>query len=252
MMVLICDDNESLRLLMATLIQRDLGYEVSEAADGMQAWQALDSGLAADLCVLDLRMPSLGGMELLARLRADRRFQQLKVLVCSSEDGRAKVLSALSFGLSGYLIKPFTAGEFVDKVRRLCEAAPIGNGDQPLEPMETALERLTIDSKTYLELLDLFTKEVAGVITDLRVCSEGISQQEIETRLVGLRGSGRTLGANALVAELLRLQALQVNGQEVQPATIELYLESLERINKDLIAEIDAADILLKRSESPP
>src|SRR5579863_2384921 len=98
MKVLISDDDATLRLLMGGLLRKRLGYEVVETTDGQKAWEALDSGLMTDLCILDLWMPGMGGLDLLAKLRSDPRFSRQKVILCSLENSRGAVQQAAALG----------------------------------------------------------------------------------------------------------------------------------------------------------
>ncbi len=61
--VLIAEDEMLVRLVAAEAL-RDLGYEVEEAADGREALEILKSGLTIDLLISDVKMPNMGGYEL--------------------------------------------------------------------------------------------------------------------------------------------------------------------------------------------
>ena len=155
MKVLISDDDPTLRLLMSTLLRKKLGYEVFETTDGLKAWQALDSGMKADLCILDMWMPEMGGVDLLAKIRSDPRFKRQKVILCSSEDGKGPILKAAALGVSGYLLKPFVTQYFLDQVRKACEGSQTAPAREALENVEAVLERMGIGRETYLELLNV-------------------------------------------------------------------------------------------------
>ena len=69
----------------------------------------------------------------------------------------------------------------------------------------------------------------------------------METRISGLRGAGRCLGAEALVAVLLRLEKTDPAGD---PSTIRPYIESLQQEHKRLIADIERIAGSVKKSDS--
>ena len=115
---------------MRSLLQRKLGHEVFETTDGLKAWEVLDSGMAADLCILDMWMPRMSSLHLVSRLRSDPRFQRQKVILCSAENRRSEILKAASLGISGYLIKPFGAEEFLKQVRKACEIGMTPPGER--------------------------------------------------------------------------------------------------------------------------
>src|SRR5664279_3543034 len=117
MKILVADDDPVLRRLMRELLIRRFGYEVVEAVDGLKAWQALSSGLKLDVCIFDLLMPEIGGLDLLFRVRGDRRFMHQKVILCSTLHDRASVVQAESLEVEGYLVKPFTGRSFLEMVK---------------------------------------------------------------------------------------------------------------------------------------
>lgn len=63
------------------------------------------------LVLLDLKLPRVGGAELLARLRSEERFRALPVVVLSSSADRADIASALGAGANGYVVKPVDIDE---------------------------------------------------------------------------------------------------------------------------------------------
>ncbi|ABS04012.1 response regulator [Kineococcus radiotolerans] len=77
---------------------------VGEAADGQQALELMEE-LEPDVVLLDLRMPVLGGVEVLRRLRAQERFAAVRVVVLTTFDGDDEVVQAMAAGADGFLSK---------------------------------------------------------------------------------------------------------------------------------------------------
>jgi CheY-like chemotaxis protein len=105
--VLLVDDEESLRMVMKDLLERD-GWTVREAADGMAAMAAVDEH-APDIILLDLNLPGLDGYEVLNRLRSRGTTRDVPVIVLTAkgdEDNEVRVLEA---GADDFLTKPFRA-----------------------------------------------------------------------------------------------------------------------------------------------
>jgi DNA-binding response OmpR family regulator len=100
--ILICDDEPALReLVRATL---DDGYRFAEASDGLVALE-LARELEPDAVILDLMLPRLGGLEVLAQLQADAQLSQVPVLVITAwNETREDVLAA---GAADFVTKPF-------------------------------------------------------------------------------------------------------------------------------------------------
>lgn len=100
--ILICDDEPALReLVRATLSD---GYRFAEASDGLLALE-LAHELEPDAVILDLMLPRLGGLEVLAQLQDDEQLRTVPVLVITAwNETREDVLAA---GASGFVTKPF-------------------------------------------------------------------------------------------------------------------------------------------------
>ena len=111
--VLIIDDDRVLRQTLAAALEAE-GYGVAEAADGREGLnKALKTAL--DLIVLDVVMPSMGGLEVCRSLRQAGR--QVPVIVMSGKKKKEvdKVLG-LELGGDDYLTKPFGTDEFIARV----------------------------------------------------------------------------------------------------------------------------------------
>lgn len=247
MKVLICDDDPVLRLLMRTLLQKRMGYEVFETTDGLKAWEVLDAGLVADLCIVDTWMPGLTGVELISKLRSDPRFGGQKVILCSLENSRSAIMKAVSLGISGYILKPFVAQKFVDEVRRVCEGKQAAPVSQALEAIEAVIERLGGDRNVYLEMLNVFAKDVEELIRELR--HSGVKYGELKTHLARIRGAGRSLGSEALVAVITRMEAIDA---AAEPSSIQSCADSLHIENERVIAATALIASQAKPSESKP
>ncbi len=100
--ILIVDDNRQLRRLFALYLESE-GFVIGEADDGKTALEHC-AREHCDLVLLDLRMPGLGGHEVLARLSADS--PDLPVIVVSGTGDVGDVIAALRAGATDYLLKP--------------------------------------------------------------------------------------------------------------------------------------------------
>lgn len=110
--VLVVDDEDDIRLSLEMLLEAE-GYQVSSAAGGEAAIQALDGGLAADALLLDYRMPGLNGGQTLDALRA-RGHGMPAILVTAAKDG-AEI--AARHGFHAVLIKPVGADQIFSTLR---------------------------------------------------------------------------------------------------------------------------------------
>ena len=118
--VLVVDDEEEIRDLIQEIL-RDLGIvRVHLAENGEMAWQRLSrSELDYDLVISDWLMPRMDGLELLQKMRqfgSETLFMMLTVKVT----GEA-VTAAVESGVTLYVAKPFTYGDFSKKVSALAK-----------------------------------------------------------------------------------------------------------------------------------
>jgi CheY-like chemotaxis protein len=116
--ILICDDEPALRELIRASL--DDGYLFAEASDGMTALE-LAREVEPDLVILDLMLPRLGGLEVLARFRADEQLRQVPVLVITAwNESREDVLAA---GAAEFASKPFDPDVLKASIENLLKAA---------------------------------------------------------------------------------------------------------------------------------
>jgi CheY-like chemotaxis protein len=104
--VLVVDDDEIMRLMFRNLLSSEDGWDVEEAADGLEALEKLRGGLRPELGIFDLKMPKLDGQTLLSRIREDPNLRRMPVVIVSGQQDRAKILSLAQLRISGYLLKP--------------------------------------------------------------------------------------------------------------------------------------------------
>jgi len=112
--ILICDDEPALRELVRASLND--GYRFAEASDGFIAIE-LARELDPDVVILDLMLPRLGGLEVLARMRADEHLRHVPVLVITAwNETREDVLAA---GAADFVSKPFDPDELKAAIEEL-------------------------------------------------------------------------------------------------------------------------------------
>ena len=112
MRVLVVDDEKTIRrFLKATLVSH--GYDVFEAADGMQALEYSVS-THPDVIILDLGLPDIDGFEVTRRIR---ERSEIPIIILSVREDESDKIAALDAGADDYLTKPFDAGEMLARIR---------------------------------------------------------------------------------------------------------------------------------------
>ncbi|MFN4149026.1 MAG: response regulator [Rhodocyclaceae bacterium] len=178
MRILLAEDDPQLGDgLMVGLRQE--GYAVDWVKDGMAADLALKSE-SFDLLVLDLGLPRLSGMEVLARLRA--RGHSLPVLILTARDAVSDKVLGLDRGADDYLVKPVDLDELAARVRAL--ARRVAGRAQPV-----------------LRLGDLVLDPAARQVT-LAGQNVELSQREFSLLQALMENSGRVLTRTQLESSL--------------------------------------------------
>jgi two-component system OmpR family response regulator len=141
--VLIVEDE----VKMARALRRGLeqeGYAVDTAADGEEGlFQGTENPY--DVIVLDVMLPKLDGFEVCRRLRAAGRWAP--VLMLTARDGVADRIAGLDVGADDYLVKPFSFGELLARLRALLRRSPVERppvlaaGDVVLDPATHTVTR---------------------------------------------------------------------------------------------------------------
>lgn len=115
--VLIVDDMSTMRKIVGKTC-KELGFtELTEAADGVQAWEALQNAPAPiGLVISDWNMPNATGLDLLKRVRGDSRFKGLPFILVTAEAEQQQVVEAVKSGVDQYVVKPFTKDDLKAKL----------------------------------------------------------------------------------------------------------------------------------------
>jgi CheY-like chemotaxis protein len=121
--VLLVDDDDVARLVVRRMIERD-GHNVVEAGDGQAALDRLFAGLQPDCIVLDLMMPTLGGVDVLRRLSTDRRWSHIPVLLMTALNEGREVDEARAIGFRRHFVKAYW---HMGDLLRTIENATAGN-----------------------------------------------------------------------------------------------------------------------------
>ncbi len=110
--VLVVDDEPQIRRVMSAALTAN-GYKSSEAATGEQALDLLRQN-NAEVILLDLNMPGMGGM---AACREIRAVSEAAIIILSVRDSERDKISALDAGADDYITKPFSVNELMARIR---------------------------------------------------------------------------------------------------------------------------------------
>ena len=173
--LLIVDDHPIVRDGLRGVLDGEAGFVVvGEAADGRQALTRA-AELSPGVILMDLRMPTMGGVEAIQHLRATA--PQIRVLVLTTYDTESDVLPAIEAGATGYLLKDAPREDLIRAVRAAAEGQPV------LAP--TVAQRLMTRLQTPAPAA---TEAVSEALTDrelevLRLVSSGATNREAARKL---------------------------------------------------------------------
>ncbi|HEX4905362.1 MAG TPA: response regulator transcription factor [Acidimicrobiales bacterium] len=110
--VLLVEDDAGIRVAVRLMLE-DEGYEVVEAATGEEGVERFNAG-GADLAIVDLLLPGIGGLDVVRALRAT---SGLPILVVTAQTDSHDVVAGLEAGADDYVTKPFVPKELAARVR---------------------------------------------------------------------------------------------------------------------------------------
>lgn len=102
---------------MIAMVLRVSGFDSVLCADGLDAAERIESGQPVDAVLADLRMPRLGGLELVARLRQRPDLRDLPVVAMSAYNDEVQERAARAAGADAFLAKPFTIADLSSILR---------------------------------------------------------------------------------------------------------------------------------------
>jgi len=114
--ILVVDDSRTIRTIIRRILL-ELGYEVCEAGNGIEALQVIEAERASvELVLADWNMPEMNGFDLLKQLRQDPGLSSLKVVMVTTETEIENMAAALEAGADEYVMKPFTKDILTEKL----------------------------------------------------------------------------------------------------------------------------------------
>ena len=180
--VLVVDDEENLRLVLKTLLRRH-GYEVESAATGEDALKLVES-FGPDVVLTDVRMPKMGGLDLLATLK--NMGNDATVIVMSAYGNMDLAIDAMKAGAYDYVQKPFKHDEVVLALRKAEEREALRRENRVLRDeirKEHRFEDILAKSAAMQDIFRTITK---------------ISEYKTTVLITGESGVGKELVARAV------------------------------------------------------
>jgi two-component system response regulator AtoC len=185
--VLVVDDEENIRLVLRTLLKKH-GYDVEVADSGESALALIDS-FDPDVILTDVRMPRMGGLDLLATLKGKQH--PATVIVMSAYGNVDLAIDAMKAGAYDYVSKPFKPDEIVLTLRKAEERETLRRENRALREQiqkDNQFESILAKSR---EMLDIFRTiaKIADFKTTVLVTGESGTGKELVARAIHGRSS---------------------------------------------------------------
>jgi CheY-like chemotaxis protein len=127
--ILLVEDNpDDVELTLRALKKNNIMNEIVVARDGAEALNYLfgkgeysgrDISVMPSVTLLDLKLPKIGGLEVLQRIRSEEQTKHLPVVILTSSKEEKDLMSGYKLGANSYICKPVDFNQFIDAVRQL-------------------------------------------------------------------------------------------------------------------------------------
>jgi len=117
--IMTVDDSLSMRL-MVRLSLEEVGFDVTEAVDGVDALEKLNDS-KCELVIADLNMPNMNGIELIRKLREHPDYRFTPILMLTTESGGSIKEEGRKAGATGWIVKPFKPEHLIGAVKKVLQ-----------------------------------------------------------------------------------------------------------------------------------
>ena len=118
MEALVLDDSKLQRTAIRKILE-EIGYDVTEAASALHALYYLKAGYSPDIALVDWNMPKTSGLEFVQEVRCQEQYDDIRVMMVTTETDMEHVTAALEAGANEYMMKPFTKEGLLEKLQIL-------------------------------------------------------------------------------------------------------------------------------------
>lgn len=121
--VLIADDSQAMRSMLAVIVEQLEDCQTVEASSGFEALRLLPRG-HIDLILTDINMPDINGLELISYLRSNPNYKDIPVFIISTESSAKDIEKGKQLGADEYLVKPFSPAFLQQLINRYLRKTP--------------------------------------------------------------------------------------------------------------------------------
>ena len=116
MKIMVVDDSSTMRRIIKNTLVKIGHKDILEAEDGAKAWELMQKTEDIDVLITDWNMPEMNGLELVQHVRAEDKYEDMPIIMVTTEGGKTEVITALKAGVNNYIVKPFTPQVLQEKL----------------------------------------------------------------------------------------------------------------------------------------
>lgn len=159
--ILVVDDNEQIVDILSQYIKKE-GWPMLAARTGEEALDLFDAAWALSLILLDIMLPGLDGLEVCRRIR---RVSSVPILMITAKDEDADRILGLDIGADDYIVKPFSPGEVMARIRAVLRRIPAAEEKETLVVGELLIHLPSLSVALSGHKLNLTRREVELLYT---------------------------------------------------------------------------------------
>lgn len=179
-MIWCVDDDKTIREIEIYTLEQ-MGFKARGFADGISVIEALKIEIPK-LIVLDIMMPEMDGLEVLQKIRSNRVYKDIPIIMATAKGTEMDKISGLNSGADDYLVKPFGVMEMVARVKAVLRRTQKDAADEVVVAGMITLNekehKVTVDSEKIIlthkefEILNLFVRNIGIVFSRDKLMSE--------------------------------------------------------------------------------
>lgn len=245
--LLLVDDNATNRAVARALLE-GLGFGVDEAANGIEALEALERGSYA-LIFMDVQMPEMDGLEATQRIRAMKGpAAGLPIVAMTARAMTGDRETCLQAGMDDYLPKPLSMAVLAEVLAKWLsigrdseEGKAFPSQEEEREPVwlrKVLSERLLGDEELALSIVEGFLADMPRQISLMEEALASGDERSLRERAHAAKGAASTIAAEAFREAAARLETLATRGDMAEAAFVVASLrDCFEKLEKRMVLE---------------
>ena len=242
--ILIIEDDPEIQVMLEYAFARE-GWKLIQAKSGEEGLKALHTK-EVDCIILDIMLPGMDGLKTLKRIREDKRYQSLPVILCTARGEEADIVSGLELGADDYVVKPYSPRVLAARIRAGLRRRELASSEATASldartgtkgsPARTFWQygKLKLDTERHTAFLgdtslDLFATEFAilaqfmshpdivfsrqRLITAIRGGDYPVTDRSVDVQIMGLR---KKLGEAGSMIETIRGVGYRFGSRELR------------------------------------